>query len=65
MDIVEIIRQFPRFENMVSILAICEIIVRQIRARENDFVVCAVEFHVLESPAFVDAVGDVFFAKAG
>lgn len=50
---------------MVAVLAVGEVVFAEVRAAHDDFVVDAVEFHVLEAPAFVDAFGDVFFTDTG
>ena len=50
----EVIGNLLRLEDMVAILPICEIVVRQIRARHNDLVVDSIQLHVLQSPPFID-----------
>lgn len=50
---------------MVAILAVGEVIVREIGTGENDFVVKTVELDVLQPPPFVDALGDQSFAQSG
>lgn len=48
---------------MVAVLAVGEVVFAEVGAAHDDFVVDAVEFHVLEAPAFVDAFGYVFFTE--
>ena len=52
-------------EEMISILAVGEVVRTQIRTRHDDFVVDAVELHVLQAPALIDSLRYVFLAEAG
>lgn len=51
-------------ENVVSILPICEVILRKICARYNDLVINTVQLHVLQTPPFVETVWDNLFTQA-
>jgi hypothetical protein len=51
-------------EEVVTILAVGEVVAGEVGAGHDDLVVDAVELHVLETPAFVDAFGNVFLAQA-
>ena len=50
---------------MVSILAIGEVIATEVCATHDDFVINAVELHVLQPPAFIDALGNKLLAESG
>lgn len=50
---------------MVAVLAVSEVIVREVGAGENDFVIEAVQLDMLQPPAFVDALGDQSFSQSG
>lgn len=43
---------------MIPVLSVREVIVAQVRAGDDNLVVDAVQLHVLQSPALVEALGD-------
>lgn len=43
---------------MVPVLAVCEVIVAQVRAGDDDLVIDSVQLHVLQSPTLVETLGD-------
>ena len=54
MDTSEVVGDMWTGKDVISVLAICEIVIGQVRARENQVVINAVQFHMLKSPAFID-----------
>lgn len=54
----------PRFKHMIPILPIRKIITTQVCTREDDLVVRAIEFNMLESPALVETLWDKPFFEA-
>ena len=54
-----------RGEDVVAILTIGKVVIRKICARENHFIIGAIQLHVLQSPALVDALRDIFLAETG
>lgn len=46
---------------MVSVLPVGEVVFAEVCAAHDDFVVDAVQLHVLQAPALIDTLGDVFF----
>ena len=57
MDKAEVVCHFLGGKDVVPILAIREVIIRQIRAGEDQLVVDAVELHMLQAPPLVDSLG--------
>jgi len=43
---------------MITVLAVREIIMAQIRTTYHDFIIEAVKLHMLQAPSFVDAAGN-------
>lgn len=64
-DFGEIVCHALRAKDVIAVLAVGEIIIGEICAGEDEFIVGAVELHVLQTPAFVDAPGDQFFPQPG
>ena len=54
----EVISNMLRFEDVVSILTIRKIVVGEVRPGQVDLIIDAVQLHMLEPPAFIDALGD-------
>ena len=50
---------------MVSVLPVGKVVFAEVCAAHDDFVVDAIELHVLEAPSLVDALGDILFAQSG
>lgn len=65
MNLVEVVRQGRRAEEMVTILSVCEVITGQVRTGHDDFVIHSIELHVLKTPAFVDTLGDDLLPETG
>ena len=65
MDAREVVCHKLGAKEVISILAVCKIVAREICTTEDDLVVKTVEFDVLETPAFVDAFGNEHFSETG
>ena len=50
---------------MVSILTVGKVVCTEVRATHDNLVINAIEFHMLQTPAFIDALGNKPLAKAG
>lgn len=49
---------------MVSVLAVGEVVFAEIGAGNDDFVVDAVELHVLKAPSFIDPFGNYLLPRS-
>ena len=58
MDAREVLGYRFRGEEMVAVLAVNKVVTREVRTRENYFVVYAIELYMLQAPTFIDAFGD-------
>ena len=52
-------------EEVVAVLAVCEVVGGEVGAGHNDRVVDAVELHVLQAPTFVEAIWNGAFLETG
>lgn len=50
---------------MVSILTVGKVVCTEVCATHDNLVINAIEFHMLQPPAFIDALGNKSLAKAG
>lgn len=58
MDFGEVVCQVGTRKDVVPVLSVCEVVVAQVRAGDDDLVVDAVQLHVLQPPALIEAFGD-------
>ena len=52
----EVVRNSLRSEDMIPVLSICKIVIREVCSREYYFIVNPVQLDVLQSPTLVDAL---------
>lgn len=48
---------------MIPVLTVGEVVIGQVGAGHAEFVVDAIQLHVLEAPAFIDTIWDEFLSE--
>lgn len=64
-DFVEVGGYLCGGEDVVPVLSVGEVVVREVSSGHDQLVIYAIELHMLESPSFIDAARDHFLAQTG